>query len=486
MKPAHRFRPWLVRHGVAFILSTIVAVTCLATEPLLVHVRHAAAAAPFDGWGTSLCWFANAVGRWPEPQRTQIADALFSPSGLGLTVVRYNIGGGEPADHHHMPWFRQMDGFEPRPGAWDWEADPGQRWFLQAARERGANRLEAFSNSPPYWMTRSQCASGAPDGNDDNLDPKHEAAFADYLAGVVQHFQTAWGIRFDTLEPFNEPYTDYWRAGHNQEGCHFDRPSQERLIRNLRAALDRRGLGAVKLSASDETNYERAVGTWEAFAPETQSNVGQINAHAYATERRDDLRRLAARAGKPLVMSEVDGSGNAAHNHAAIAPALTLAEQIIGDLRDLRPIRWVFWQAVEDESGQATSNQNWGLIHADLKGDTHTWTPTKKYYAMANFSRFIRPGSMLAACDTDETVAAFDAPHRTLVLVTRHGDPADEQVTYDVSDFGTEPARIQAYRTSATESLATLPSETLTSGRFTANARSQSITTYVVTWDAGK
>lgn len=39
-------------------------------------------------------------------------------------------------------------------GEVDWEVDAGQRWVLLAARERGACIFEAFSNSPPYWMTR--------------------------------------------------------------------------------------------------------------------------------------------------------------------------------------------------------------------------------------------------------------------------------------------------------------------------------------------
>lgn len=45
-------------------------------------------------------------------------------------------------------------------GTWDFEQDANQRWVLLAARERGACIFEAFSNSPPYWMTYSGRASG--------------------------------------------------------------------------------------------------------------------------------------------------------------------------------------------------------------------------------------------------------------------------------------------------------------------------------------
>lgn len=435
---------------------------------------------PFDGWGTSLCWFGNAVGRWPEPQRSRIADLLFSNEGLGLTVVRYNIGGGEQPSHQHMPAFRQMEGFEPTPGKWDWEADPGQRWMLQAAIARGANRLEAFSNSPPYWMTLSRCVSGNVDPNQDNLDPEHFRDFAAYLAEVTRHFRDTWGVTFQTLDPFNEPFTNYWKAGGKQEGCHFERNSQATMIKLLRAELDARGLAATQISAADETNYDRAIGTFESYDRETRALVAQINAHAYATERRSELRDLAKASGKVLVMSEVDGAGGTDHDHAAIVPALELADRIIGDLQELRPARWIFWQAVEDEAGQVAANKNWGLIHADLQGATHAYSLTKKYYAMAQFSKFIRQGQVLLSTGDENSVAAFDRGAGVLVVVTRNATPNDVRAHYDLSGFAQAGAAAIPHRTSATENMIELPAVPMVDGHFTAICAARSLTTFVV------
>lgn len=455
--------------------------SAFAAEARVVRLQPSASAATFDGWGTSLCWFANAIGRWPEPSRRAIADALFAPTGLGLTFVRYNIGGGENPEHRHMPWFRQMEGFSPAPGEWNWSADPGQRWMLAAALQRGATRVEAFSNAPPYWMTLSRCASGGADPNRDNLDPRHEAAFADYLATVVQRLQSDDGIRFDTIDPMNEPFTDYWRASGKQEGCHFDRASQARLIRSLRAALDRHGLKNVRIGAADETNYARAIDTWTAYDAATRACVEVINSHAYETARRAELRTLARESGKPLVMSEVDGGGGNPHDHAAIGPALVLAGQIVDDLRDLQPQRWTFWQAVEDESGMVGANCNWGLIHADLQGDTHVWTVTKKYFAMAQFTKFIRPGAVWASCDDADTVALHDPARHTLTIVTRNARASGEPVVYDLAGFQAGAARVEIHRTSASENLAVLPAAKLSpDGRLALVLSAQSITTIVV------
>jgi hypothetical protein len=168
--------------------------------------------------------------------------------------------------------------------------------------------------------------------------------------------------------------------------------------------------------------------------------VRVINAHAYATAGRTELRAIARESQRPLVMSEVDGDGSTPHNHTAFAPALALAGQIIDDMRDLRPRQWTFWQAVEDESGMVAANGNWGLIHADLLGDTHVSVTTKKYHAMAQFTKFIRSGAVWAACNDANTVAMIAPARSTLVIVTRNAGPAEEPVLYDLSrSFGAPP-----------------------------------------------
>ena len=463
---------------VAASLSCCIWCIPIARADVTAKVQPLAPTFRFDGWGTSLCWFGNAVGRWSEPQRSEIADLLFSPGGLGLTVVRYNIGGGEVPGHRHMPAFRQMDGFQSASGEWNWTADPGQRWFLQAAIQRGANILEAFSNSPPYWMTVSQCVSGNADGNADNLDPRFQAAFADYLTEVTRHFRADWGVSFQTVDPFNEPYTDYWKINGKQEGCHFDRPSQSALIKLLRTRLDAADLRATGISAADETNFDRTIGTIEAYDRVTLASVSQINAHAYATDRRTELRQLAQRLGKPLVMSEVDGAGGARHDHDAMAPALELADRVISDLKELQPAQWTFWQVVEDEASQAAANKNWGLIHADLQGKTQNYKLTKKYYAMAGFTKYIRPGQVIVPVDDGNSVAAFDARTGILVLVTRNATASDVRVTYDLSAFTAMAGSAVPHRTSATENLVQLPPVEISAKGFTAPAKAQSLTTY--------
>ena len=166
-----------------------------------VDRRHSGPA--FEGWGTALAWFAHVSGRFAEPHRTRLADLLYGRDGLALNIARYNIGGGNaPETPSYLRAGADVPGFWRNPGkrsgsdwwnpdsedAWDWSADTGQRWWLDAIKARVTPQeliFEAFSNSPPYFMTRSGKVSGNVNGLEDNLTPGFETKFARYLARVT-------------------------------------------------------------------------------------------------------------------------------------------------------------------------------------------------------------------------------------------------------------------------------------------------------------
>ena len=52
----------------------------------------------FEGWGTSLCWWANRIG-YSDTLAQQAAETFFSTDGLGLNIARFNIGGGDDPSH---------------------------------------------------------------------------------------------------------------------------------------------------------------------------------------------------------------------------------------------------------------------------------------------------------------------------------------------------------------------------------------------------
>ena len=249
----------------------------------------------FEGWGVSLCWTGKIVGGFPDAVRNEYADRMFDPvKGLGFNIARYNIGGGENPQLHFLGYRESIPGYEPAPGQWDWTADAGQRWLLDAAKARGANIFEAFANSPPYWMT----VTGR-DKTTNNLAPEHGQDFADYLVEVVDHFHRVSGITFRTLDPLNEPVAAWWTYGKRQEGCRFDPPAQACLIQAVGCGLERKGL-PTQISASDENSIDTAINTFASFDPGVQSLIAQLNTHSYAGRQRAKLASMAVASRKRL------------------------------------------------------------------------------------------------------------------------------------------------------------------------------------------
>lgn len=471
----------------------------------------------FEGWGTSLAWWANVVGEWergkwrvgcpffsfdsqptphcahspgafPDAIRTRVADLVFDPvKGLGLQIARYNIGGSGWAtpDADTLRPGGNVDSFQGPDGSYDWSKDAAQRWMLLAAKERGANLFEAFSNSPPYWMTISGRASGAASASDDNLAPANYTAFADYLVNVVDHFRTDFNVTFRTLDPFNEPATDYWFAGNVQEGCHFDRASQSAFIPVLADALAQKGLtGVVEIAASDETSMADALESFEAYTPTAKSLISQVNTHAYwgRTYPRVALGPAGVlAAGRRLWQSEY-GAGTAPPSD--MTDGLTLASQAAADVNVLQAGAWVYWQAFENLDGKDPTPW-WGL--GQLSFDSGKGVRVgKQFWALAQYSKHVRAGATILASPAPASlVVALMPGGDKLVLVFTRAGPTDGAAAVDVSSFlGGRAGHATATRTSASEDGADAGDLALQrewGGRFDVRLSARSVTTVVIT-----
>ena len=134
----------------------------------------------WEGWGSSLAWWAHAVGG--SSNADFYADLIYTTRitdgcpGLGLNIVRYNVGGGGINQSHenkgpNLKWYMDVHGYwvDPRdaePMKWNWSVDQNQRSVMLKARERGANLFEMFSDSPMWWMNSNRSTAGSDSGGD--------------------------------------------------------------------------------------------------------------------------------------------------------------------------------------------------------------------------------------------------------------------------------------------------------------------------------
>ena len=395
----------------------------------------------WEGWGCSLAWWGNGVGG--SAHESLYEDLFFTQKsvpflgqalpGLGLNIVRYNVGGGGRNDHFNgavenippaFSWYKHIDGYWinwnsplPTSSSWDWTRDSNQRRVLQAARKRGVDHVEFFANAPMWWMTdRKSSAGGA-------LQAWNRRDFAHYLATVVKHAKSDWGVDVSAIEPFNEPSAGWWKYPLGQEGCNFSLDQQAAVIGDLRQELDAQGLRSTPITASDENAMTQATAAAKYFLSHSVSVNGRsrtvadltsrVNVHSYSglepwrdNAARQSLRRTVK--GKPLWMSEYgDGDGS----------GMVLAQTITEDLTYLQPTAWIYWQPVEPYSA-------WGLVnghYADSPSQPDRGAPAwvyTKYYVMAQFTRFLRPGNILLGSNDHNSVVAYDPRHHLLSLIT--------------------------------------------------------------------
>ncbi len=448
---------------------TVTAATGTTLVKIDPRVRHQT----FEGWGTSLCWWANHVGGWSEANRNAVVDkVLDATNGLGYNIFRYNIGGGDDPTHTHMGQWKNIPGFEPSAGTWDWNADANQRAILQRIVTSGGPGviLEAFSNSPPYWMTNSGCASGSTNGTTNNLKDASYDAFATYLTEVVKHFRDSFGITFRTLEALNEPNATWWTANGGQEGCRFAPAQQQTINKAISAQLIAKGLTGTTVSASDENSIDDGYNNMLGYDATTLAGMSQMNVHSYSGTLRTNLRALATSKGKRLWMSE-SGPLNTTLADDTDA-AVFMAGRVITDLRDLQAEAWVDWQ-VGDPS------RNWASF--TLNDTQQTFGYLKRFYMHAGFSRYIRPGATFVDVNNTNMVAAVSGDGRTLAIVVRNSSTtASAGFTFDLTALASVGAAAEGHRTSRTENLVALSTLPIQGWSFVATVPAYSITTFVI------
>lgn len=450
----------------------------------------------FEGWGTSLCWWANRVG-YSDSLAQKCADTFYGEDGLRLNIARFNIGGGDNPTHDHitrtdsnMPGYTKYNNGQV---TYDWSADYNQRNVLRRCIQAAGDDMivEMFSNSPPYYMTKSGCSSGGTDAGKNNLKDDCYDDFAEYLAEVSYHYKNEWGIDIQSITPTNEPYTNFWGAGSpKQEGCHFDiGNSESTVILELQKSMKKRGMGDVIISASDETSIDTQIDAFKALSSEAKSAVGRIDTHTYGGYKRSELKDVALNAGKNLWMSEVDGNGTAGQNAGAMAPGLWLSQRITDDCNGLNASAWILWQVIDKhvcaagyngkkDSGMVDMTKGfWGTAVADH--DKNEIVLSKKYYCFGQYTRYIRPG-MTMLNSAGNTLTAYDKDNDQLVIVAYNTSSGKSDMTFDLSQFDECGTSAKAIRTSNYENWADAGKININNSSLSVSLEPNSVTTYIV------
>lgn len=441
-----------------------------------------------EGWGGSLCWWANIMGGFSDSKVKTICDWITDPvNGLNMNIFRFNIGGGDDPTHHHM----RSDGGN-MPGykvsataAYDWSQDANQRRILQqliASRitKAGKNDIQVvgFSNSPPYWMTKSGCSAGSVEGNVGNLKSDMFDDFADYLTEVTRYYHDNLGITFNYLEPFNEPEANWWKALGGQEGCYFSNTDQINMIRELNTKLQEKGmLSYCRITANDANTIDGGYNALQAYktANDILQMIDLVSVHSYGGNNRKLLANWAQSNNKKLWQSE---SGPLYVGNSYESQVMIMSNRLITDLRDMKCTAWCDWQL----GGTGDLNNSWALIVSDYNDMLNPIARNTNYYTRVQYSRYIKAGYTVIESSVKNSLAAISPDEKELVVVISNSEIYTQKYTVDLSKFS-DFGKVKQFRTRALESLGVKNSEdrfTISGNTFVYDGQPQSVATFII------
>ncbi|MEU1009960.1 glycoside hydrolase [Streptomyces sp. NPDC005890] len=444
------------------------------------------AAQTIDNIGASGAWWVNDLKNFDPKVRARLAKLLFSKDGLALSSYRYNIGGGGTGVTYAP---RAPEDFLKTDGGYDWSKDEAGRYFLYAAAKYGVKDLIGFVNSAPaQWKTNGKSCGGY-------LKAENEQDFAKYVADVTGHFARQ-GVRLDYISPFNEPTNSFDSCG--QEGMLVDVGQRDDIVRAL-GAEQRARHQKTTIIADESTStvkFNSEVPQWIS-QPGTAQYVSKLAHHTYDNPSDADRARVyetSRAAGTPSWSTEIccfgkGGTGWAQEYDPTIDGGLNLSRIIYKDFATAHDSAFQWWVALSEMIGSdpnARNDEGWndGLIYYDPAYATNgnqTLYFTKRYYALGQYSKFVRPGAALhnvTGVPDGVEVSAYDRNGTWAVVVNNH-NATDTALDLHFNS-GTPVRARQAVRTSADENWASAPKPSVAGGTMSATLAPRSITTYVL------
>ncbi len=341
-----------------------------------------------DGFG-----FSEAFGRaasmynaTPDVQK-QMLDLLFSTkTGAGFTILRNIINSDAssieptgPASATDAPQY-----------VWD-GSDSSQVWLSQQAQQYDVRSIYADAwSAPGYMKTNDDQANGgtlcgAP-GAATCASGDWRQAYANYLAQYIQDYRSA-GVKLSNIGFVNEPslvtsYSSMVMSG--TQMADFVKVLGPTLLANHLKT---------QITCCEAEGWDLAPADTSAIVNDPVANryVRIISSHGYTAPPTSPL--LAG--SKHVWQTEWANfdTWDPAWDDGTDAAGFTWAQRIYTALTAANVSAFLHWWGVN------TSNTNSGLLHLT----NNTVQVSSRFWAFANYSRFIRPGAVRIGAATSDT-----------------------------------------------------------------------------------
>jgi len=442
-----------------------------------------------DGFGFSEAFqrsniLHGSLGLSPANQQ-KVLDLLFSTrDGAGFSILRNGIGSSPDSSSDHMVSIEPVSPGSPdAPPQYVFDgSDNSEVWLSQQAMRFGVKQIYADAWSAPGYMKTTgtdggggylcgvpgqACASG-----------DWRQAYANYLVKYIQFYQQA-GVRISAVGFLNEPEIAPSYASM------LSTPAQAAdFIKILGRTIRASGLDT-KIACCDSEGWGTAAGFTSTILgdPSVAKYVSIVSSHGYTAPPNVPLTSA-----RPVWETEwaVFNPFDPAWDDGTNASGFTWAQNVFTALTAGDVNAFLYWW------GASASTANSGIIR--LVGDSYA--TSGRFWALAAFSRFIRPGAVRIGTTGDSgSGVASTAVESTAVESTAFRN-RDGSVVVELLNTTTAAAPVdvtlrhvrsgdwaRSYVTDATDQMTAQPLVPVRDGQLATSAPPRSVVTIVLPAD---
>ncbi|KAI2630688.1 glycoside hydrolase family 30 protein [Hypoxylon sp. NC1633] len=431
-----------------------------------------------DGFGCSFAFQrANLITNMSDKtKQRELLDLLFNrTSGAGLSIIRNGIGSSPDSSSDHMNTFAPKDPGGPAAApqyAWDGK-DSGQLFVTQEAYNTyGVRQIYGDAWSAPGYMKTN--------GNENNggtlcgvtgtscRTGDWKQAFADYLVQYVRYYAEA-GVPVTRIGFLNEPEFSPGYASMNSNG-----QQAADFIKVFYATLQAANLTSqVGIGCCESEGWGNQANMVNAIKSAGAENMlATITSHTYTGGPSGPMNSRYNSV--PVWLSEqcdLNGAWTTTwYSYGGAGEGLTFANNIYSALVSYNVSGYLYWEGVQWPS--PTTNEK--MIRVDQQSP-YNYEVSKRLWAFANWSRFVRPGAVRVASSGGSGVksAAFRNVDGSVAVVVISTGASASAVTIQ----GANATAATGWVTDQTHNCAGI-NVTVSGGAVSGSVAARSITTF--------
>ncbi|CAE7213251.1 hypothetical protein P3342_012516 [Pyrenophora teres f. teres] len=367
-----------------------------------------------DGFGISeIFGRAGNVRALAAAAQKRTLDLLFDPTvGAGFKILRNGIGAGGSSGYTIEP---TSPGSPTTPARYQWDSsDNDQVWMTQQAKARGLMYIYADAWTAPPFMknTGAEANGGILCGVTGTSCGNWLQPYADYLTQYVKYYKLV-GLDITHLGFLNEP--DYVATYSSMESTGQQAAD---FIKVLAPTVKAAGLN-LKLTCCDATGADAQKAMLPGLAP-VDNLYDVLTTHGYSSDPTSPL--ITSKKQWMTEVSDLQGAWTASYfTNGGISEGQTWANRIYTALVQANFSAYLYWIGAQD-LGDNPNNSALINVHGGVVA------VSKRFWVMAQWSRFVKPGAVRISAGGSTTTLKTSAFKNTdgsvAVQVLNNGDSA--------------------------------------------------------------